>query len=103
MPLNISILGAGKVGGTLGSRLAAKGHFITYLSKGGAQSPRLKLAVSHSPGSTVASSLTDALAGAEVVILCVPLDEVEGLVEVRMAVWHAIDQLHVVFHLFEAV
>jgi predicted dinucleotide-binding enzyme len=81
MPLSIAILGAGKVGGTLGSRLASKGHFITFLAKS-ENSPRLKLAVSQSPHSSVAANLVDALAGAEVVILCLPFDQIDGVVEV---------------------
>ena len=68
--MHIAVLGAGKVGSTLGRRLAGLGHQIAY----GARTPdsaTALAAVAATPGSS-AGTPADVVVGAELVLLAVP-------------------------------
>jgi NADPH-dependent F420 reductase len=71
--MNIAVLGAGSVGGTLGRRMAEAGHQIVF----GVPSPKdekyTQLAGAIGRGTTVAS-VAEAARGADVVVLATPWD-----------------------------
>jgi 8-hydroxy-5-deazaflavin:NADPH oxidoreductase len=69
--VNIGIIGAGKVGGTLGQIWSKKGHTIVY----GVRDPkdaRAQAAVSASGGKARATSVAEAAAASDVVVLATP-------------------------------
>ena len=66
--MKIAILGAGLVGGTLGSRWAGRGHQVTFGCR--ADSTRFV------PGGTRHATIPDAAYDAQVVVLAVPWDAV---------------------------
>jgi predicted dinucleotide-binding enzyme len=72
--VKIAVVGAGRVGGTLGERWAANGHEVVY----GVRSPNDRR---HSELGSVADP-ADAARNADVVLLALPWTEVEGLVGV---------------------
>ena len=69
--MRIAIVGAGKIGGTLGAKWAASGHSVVF----GARDPQSSEARSSlsaaGPGASV-TSVAEALTGAEVVLLSLP-------------------------------
>lgn len=69
-PLKIAIVGTGSVGSSLGRNLLKAGHTVVY----GARNPsseKTQAAIAKLPGATV-SSISEAVAAAEAVILAVP-------------------------------
>lgn len=75
--MNLAIIGAGKVGSTLGRRWAQAGHEVTF----GVRNPtdeRSQTLASDSGGRVTTQA--DAAAGAEVVVLTVPFDAVPATV-----------------------
>ena len=67
--MRIAIVGAGRVGKSLGMALRAKGHHVVY----GVREPQ-------APGECIAESVGAAIAGAEVVILATPWTATEALI-----------------------
>ncbi len=78
--MNIAIIGAGNVGGTLGELWAARGHEITFGVRDQANS-RVK-ALLHSIGPRAqAASIRDAAAGAPAIVLAVPWDAAKAAIQ----------------------
>lgn len=65
--MNISIIGAGNIGGTLGKKWAQAGHRVTYGVRNPADPKHAALAASGA-----VASVAESLAGAEVVLLALP-------------------------------
>lgn len=65
--MNISIIGAGNIGGTLGKKWAQAGHRVTYGVRNPADPKHAALAASGA-----VTSVSESLAGAEVVLLALP-------------------------------
>ncbi len=66
--MNIAIIGAGNVGGTLGSRWAKKGHAVTF----GVRNPgeqKLKRLLSEAGNNARAATIGEAVKDAPVVVL----------------------------------
>ncbi len=69
--MQIAVLGAGKIGGSIGEKWAKAGHTVRY----GARDPKkaeVQDVVRSSGANASATSIADALNGAEVVLLAVP-------------------------------
>lgn len=69
--MNIGILGAGKIGGTLGQKWAAAGHAVVY----GARDPnsdKTRAALSAIPQNARADSIENAIAFGQVILLAIP-------------------------------
>src|SRR3954470_6448082 len=81
-PQTIAVLGAGRIGGTLGRAFARAGHTVAF----GVREPSSAAAVDAAgdTGGRVAS-VAEALNGAEVVVLAVPGGSVEALVREHAA------------------
>lgn len=75
--MNIAILGAGNVGGTLGKRWAQNGHQIVYVSRE-PQSEKLQVLLAETPGGTATSEIAAACADAEAILLATPWAAVSG-------------------------
>jgi NADPH-dependent F420 reductase len=73
--MRIAIIGAGNVGGTLGTRWAQKGHQVLFAVRNPADE-KVKALVAKAPG-TRAASVADATAASEVVTLSVPWEAAE--------------------------
>jgi predicted dinucleotide-binding enzyme len=73
--MDIAIIGAGNVGGALAGSLTAAGHSVVITSSG----TKSALKVALSTGARAAASNTEAVAGAEVVILAVGFPVVQSL------------------------
>lgn len=71
--MNLAIIGAGKVGSTLGRRWARAGHEVTFGVRNPTEAHHQALASDHGGR---AASPHDAVAGAEIVVLTVPYDAV---------------------------
>jgi NADPH-dependent F420 reductase len=69
--LKIAIIGAGNVGGTLGTAWAAKGHQIIYGARN-VNDEKVKKRVSTNPGKITATGIPDAVAQSAVVLLATP-------------------------------
>lgn len=74
--MRVAVLGAGKVGGTLGRKWAAAGHRVTFGVRD-LQDPRL--AGLTAGGDVAVAGPADAIADAEVVVLAVPGPAVDDL------------------------
>jgi len=61
--MKIAVIGTGKVGGTLGRRWRAAGHDVAYGSRAGS---------GDGPGDAALTTVSEALGGADVVVLAVP-------------------------------
>jgi hypothetical protein len=72
--MNLAILGAGRVGGTLGRSLAAAGHGVHYALRDPEVSPPESLL---HPGATV-GSVSDVVARSQAVVLATPWDATEN-------------------------
>ncbi len=78
--MNIAIIGAGNVGGTLGELWAARGHEITFGVRDPANS-RVE-ALLHAIGPRArAASIRDAVRGAPTIVLAVPWDAAKAAVQ----------------------
>jgi NADPH-dependent F420 reductase len=78
--MDISIIGAGNVGGTLGTRWARKGHRITF----GVRTPRdpkIKKVLEAAGPNATADNVPDAAASAEVVVFTTPWDATQSAVQ----------------------
>ena len=73
--MNIGIIGAGNVGGALARSLTAAGHNVVVASSGAESAQKVALAT----GARAAATNTEAVAGAEVVILAVGFPVVQSL------------------------
>jgi 8-hydroxy-5-deazaflavin:NADPH oxidoreductase len=69
--MKIAVIGKGHIGGTLGSKWRAAGHEVVYGTRDG---------TGEGPGGAPVRSISDALNGAEVVLLAVPGQAVPGVV-----------------------
>src|SRR5438105_1621758 len=69
--MNIGIIGAGNVGGTLGKRWAQGGHRVRFGVRN-ASDPKLDSLLAEAGPSAMAGTIRDAAASAEVVALTVP-------------------------------
>ena len=74
--MNIGILGAGSVGGTLGRRWAANGHKVVFATRN-PQSAKLREAVSKAGKNASAGSNAEAAAKAEVLLVATPWEAAE--------------------------
>ena len=75
---SIAILGAGKLGGALGKRLAAVGHPVIY----GSRTPdadRVQALVKSTGPKASAATLTDAVAHSSIVVFALPWEPVKDL------------------------
>jgi 8-hydroxy-5-deazaflavin:NADPH oxidoreductase len=78
--MNIAIIGAGNVGGTLGSRWAKNRHKVTF----GIRNPsddKVQTAVSAGGVNAKAASIADAVRSAEVVVLTVPWEGAQAAIQ----------------------
>ena len=66
--MNIAIIGTGNVGKALGSSLTKVGHHVTYAARSADDTK----SAAQATGGTAAASLSEAAAGAEVVVIAVP-------------------------------
>lgn len=78
--MKIGVIGSGRVGGTLGSGWAAKGHEVVFGSRDPQSRKMASLVASAGPNARAASN-QEALDFAEVVILAVPGTSVEATVK----------------------
>jgi hypothetical protein len=69
--MKIAVIGTGKIGGTLGRRWRAAGHGVTYGSRAGS---------GNGPGGAAVMTVSEALGGADAVLLAVPGGAVAGIV-----------------------
>jgi 8-hydroxy-5-deazaflavin:NADPH oxidoreductase len=67
--MRIAVIGAGNVGGTLGTRWSAAGQDVVYGTRGGS---------GEGPGGVPATGVAEAIAGADVVLLAIPGQAVAG-------------------------
>lgn len=74
--MNIGILGAGNVGGTLGQAWAKQGHRVCFGVRD-PQAPKLQARISEAGENAKAGSLQDAVDFGEVVVLTLPWETVE--------------------------
>ena len=78
--MKIGVLGAGNVGGTLGSGWARKGHQVTFgVTDPGAD--KVKSLVASAGTNARAASLSEGAAGSEVVALAVPWEAAQEVVQ----------------------
>jgi len=78
--MKITIIGAGNVGGTLGSRWAKNGHTVTF----GVRNPgdeKLEKLLSSAGNSARADTISEAVKDASVVVLATPWDAAQGAIE----------------------
>jgi predicted dinucleotide-binding enzyme len=69
--MKIAIIGAGNVGGTLGSAWAAKGHQIIYGARN-INDEKIKKLISANPGKITAAGIPEAVAQSGVILLATP-------------------------------
>lgn len=69
--MNIAILGAGNIGGTLGKGWAARGHTIIYGVRD-PQADKMSVLLTETAGEATATSVAEAVEQAEVVLFAVP-------------------------------
>jgi len=74
--MKIAVIGTGKVGGTLGQRWRAAGHDVAYGSRAGS---------GDGPGGAAVMPVSDAVRGADVVVLAVPGGAVAEIVAANSA------------------
>jgi len=77
--MNIAVIGAGHVGGTLGSRLAQAGHKV-YFGVRNHQGQQIKDVLALSGGNAQALSVPEAVSRAPVVILATPWEATRGAI-----------------------
>ena len=75
--MNIAIIGAGNVGSALATACVRAGHTVTVAATSAESAGQ----VAGDVGATAVSSNTDAVTDAEIVILAVPYDAVQGIVD----------------------
>lgn len=85
--MRISVLGAGKIGGTIGKKWAEKGHAVTFGVRDASASKVTDL-LSSIEGNVAASSIGKAIEDAEVVLLAIPGMAVEETLTDHL---HALD------------
>jgi predicted dinucleotide-binding enzyme len=71
--MNIAILGAGNVGGTLGKGLAQAGHQISYAVRD-PEAAKTKAVVEQTGSGASAADVPSAVASSDIVLLCTPWD-----------------------------
>jgi 8-hydroxy-5-deazaflavin:NADPH oxidoreductase len=69
--MKIGIIGAGNVGGTLGTAWAGKGHQIVFAVRN-VNDEKVKKLISDSKGKAAAASIPDAVAQSDVILLATP-------------------------------
>ena len=67
----IAIIGTGNVGGALGPEFAAQGHTVVYGSRE-PERPEVQELVARTSGDASATSMLDAVVGADMVVIAVP-------------------------------
>ena len=77
--MNITILGAGQVGGALGAAWAGKGHGVIYASRDPG-SDKIKALVTAARGRARAAAIPEAVAAGDVVILTTPWKQTEDAI-----------------------
>jgi hypothetical protein len=78
--MNIAIIGAGNVGGTLGSRWAKNGHTVTF----GVRNPgdeKLKKLLGSTGGAARAAMIREAVKDASVVVLATPWEAAQSAIQ----------------------
>src|ERR1700719_580929 len=78
--MNIAVIGAGNVGGTLGTRWAKLGHQVAFGVRNPAD-PKIQKLLSAAGAKVHAASPAEAVATATVVALTVPWDAVQSAVQ----------------------
>src|SRR3954468_18987126 len=69
--MNITILGAGNIGGTIGKKLSAAGHRVSFGVRNPSDADTQAL-VKEAGNGAAAGSVAEAMKGAEVVVLAIP-------------------------------
>lgn len=69
--MKIAVIGAGNVGGTLGTAWAAKGHQVVFAVRN-VNDEKVKKLIGESKGKAAAASIPDAVAKCDVVLLATP-------------------------------
>jgi predicted dinucleotide-binding enzyme len=77
--MNVAILGAGKIGGTLGKKWVAAGHSILFGMRD-PQKPRTQELIQALGKRASASSIADAIAFGEVVLFAIPGSAMDGTI-----------------------
>lgn len=77
--MNITVLGAGNIGGTMGEKWAEAGHDVVFGVRD-ASSPKVTTLLSEIAGNARAASVADALAFGDVVLVAIPYDAVAAVV-----------------------
>ncbi|EEF62268.1 NADPH-dependent F420 reductase [Pedosphaera parvula] len=78
--MNIAMIGAGNVGGTLGSRWAKNGHKVTFGVRNLGDA-KVQKAVGAGGANAKAASIADAVKGSEVVVLTVPWEGTQAAIQ----------------------
>jgi predicted dinucleotide-binding enzyme len=76
--MNIGILGAGNVGGTLGTRWAQGGHHVTFGVRNPA-APEMTALLAKAGKTARAAALNDAVAASDVILLATPWAPTQGI------------------------
>jgi predicted dinucleotide-binding enzyme len=76
--MNIGIIGAGNVGGTLGKRWAQKGHIIVFASRD-PHSDEMKTLVEESGTHTRSATIADTVKACDLLLLATPWNAVEAV------------------------
>lgn len=77
--MNIAVLGAGNIGGTMGKKWAEAGHDVVFGVRN-PSGPKVVALLEEISGNARADSVTDALAFGEVVLVAIPYDAVASVV-----------------------
>ncbi|HEY3741966.1 MAG TPA: NADPH-dependent F420 reductase [Bryobacteraceae bacterium] len=78
--MKLGIIGAGNVGGTLGTRWAQAGHTVVF-SSSDLTSAKMKQVLEKAGSNASAASVQDTVAASEIVVLATPWEAVEDIVK----------------------
>jgi predicted dinucleotide-binding enzyme len=78
--MKLGIIGAGNVGGTLGSRLAQAGHSVTFSAKD-STSPKMTELLEKAGHNARAASAQDAVSESDMVLLATPWEAAQEIVQ----------------------
>lgn len=78
--MNIAIIGAGNVGGTLGTAWARKGHQVIFAVRNPAD-PKVQKLISASNGKATAAAVADAVKQAPIVVLATPWEAAQASIQ----------------------
>ena len=78
--MNITVLGTGNVGGTLGSRWAQKGHSVTFGSRD-PECDKVKEVLQQCGENATAVAIAESVASADVIVLATPWNVAQSVLE----------------------